>query len=87
MFSSQCIAEAFYACESFILLPGKRIKHFLQVTSACKADILAAANIQSFIAQLALTFSIPIRSYLVLKTRPKQPSGQGILKGEVSLYG
>jgi hypothetical protein len=39
---------------SFILFEGQRLKHFFQVTSACKADILAVADILLFVTHLAV---------------------------------
>jgi hypothetical protein len=55
MFSLQSIAEHFYISPnmstSFILLQGKRMKHFLRVMSGIKAEILAATDILSFVPQ------------------------------------
>jgi hypothetical protein len=49
MFSLQSKSETFYVwqniCVSFILFQGKKVRYFLPVTSDCKADILAAADI------------------------------------------
>ncbi len=57
------------------------MKHIFQVASACKADIIEAADTLQFILNhplLGKTFSCDKLHNLALD--------QGILKGEVSLY-
>ncbi len=54
MFSPPKHSRNIFHLMSFILVWRKRIKHFLQVTLDCKADILVAAEILPSIPKIQL---------------------------------